>query len=469
MKNKITCVSLALFILAVALPAKAADTGSFTFPKYSKAQFDNGLTVYLLERHDVPLIYISATFKAGSVFDGKKYGLADLTAESLMFGSGGKSKGEIEEIIDFHGASLGVGGGVENSSLSASFASKDADAFLPLIKDIILSPAFDEGEFSKYKGRLKVQLARAKESPRQVIGMYFNRFLYGDHPYGAPTSGTTTTVEGITLDDVKAFHKKYYSPKTSAIALVGDFNTEEMKKKLNDLFKDWAPADSTAVKKKRVDFKPFSKNRVMLINKEDSRQTTFLIGGWGVEYSHPDFVAISLVNTILGGRFTSWLNTELRIKSGLSYGARSGFNQRSDAGTFSMSSFTATPTTERALDLALQVMERLQKEGIDEETLRSGKNYMKGNFPRRYESPGSQVGFLTAMHVYGIDEDYINSFTSDLESVTPEKVKEVIKKYFPAENLQFVLAGKGSAIRELAKKYGEVLELDINDDKYLSK
>jgi predicted Zn-dependent peptidase len=175
------------------------------------------------------------------------------------------------------------------------------------------------------------------------------------------------------------------------------------------------------------------------------------------------------VNTILGERFTSWLNTELRIKSGLTYGARSQFDELKEAGTFVAYSFTAIPTTERAIDLALEVLDRLHAEGIDEETLRSGKNYIKGNYPRRFESPAGLAGLLTTMHYYGVDRSYIDQFSQQLEAVTPEMVKQVIAKHFPIENLQFVLAGKGSAIRDIASKYGEVTEIDINSDEYLSK
>lgn len=462
-------------VFALSLLFAAATIGQegarFTFPEYTKFQLDNGLTVYLLERHDVPMIYLSATVLAGGINDAENYGLADLTANALMFGAGERSKDAIEELIDFHGANLGTGGGLESAQLNASFLAADADTFLALSRDILTSPTFPAEEFEKYRQRRLVQLARAKESPNAVIGDYFARLMFGEHPYGNPTDGTIKTVQEVAIEDLKAFHAEFYRPDMAAVALVGDFNTEAMKGKLTEIFGGWMAEGDTPVNPvpDRLDMFPFDKSRVLLIDKDDSIQTTFIIGGWGITWDNPDYVPISLVNTILGGRFTSWLNTELRIKSGLSYGARSSFNRLSNAGVFTAASFTATQTTERAVDLAIEVLNRLHVQGIDAETLRSGKNYMKGTFPRRFESPGAQVGFLTTMFTYGVDEGFINNFASTLESVTPERVLEVISEYFPKDNFQIVMAGKASAIRDVAAKYGEVTEVKITDDEYLSK
>ena len=462
------CLTLAILFAAVSV---ADDTGKFTFPEYKKIKLENGLTVYMMQRTQVPLVYASFVFRAGSVNDGKKYGLANITATALMFGAGEKTKGEIEEFIDFHGANLGSGGGAESASLAGSFHKKDASKFFGLMKDILLDPKFDAAELDKHLSMLKMRLKNAKETPQGVIGSYFYKFMYGDHPYGNPGRGTIKSVEGITLDDVKAFHAKYYHPETASLAVVGDFDYAEMEKQIRQMFGSWKGKGKPAAIKSLEDknLLNFDKSRVLLINKDDSIMTTFLIGGKGVKISNPDSVAIQLINTILGGRFTSWLNSELRIKSGLTYGANSSFNSMRDAGVFVASSFTATPTTGKALDLAMAVFDKLHKEGIDKETLRSGKNYMKGNFPRKYESPNSLLSYLNDMFVYGVDESYINTFAEKLEEVDVSKAKALIKKYFPKENMQFVFAGQGSAIRELAKKFGEVTELDIKEEEYLNK
>ena len=214
------------------------------------------------------------------------------------------------------------------------------------------------------------------------------------------------------------------------------------------------------------DIKHLDNSRVLLINKDDSRETTFLIGGYGVAWNNKDLIRIDVVNTILGGRFTSWLNDALRINAGLTYGVRSLFNNYRQSGTFYIFSFTATKNTVDAIDLALKVLYRLHTEGIDSVTLVSAKNYIKGQFPPEYETSGDLADLLTTMFFYGIDDSYINDFETTVDQMTVANANEIANKYFPKENLQFVLIGKASEIRDKIKKYGSVIEKNIEDDGY---
>ncbi|HEX7357523.1 MAG TPA: insulinase family protein, partial [Ignavibacteriaceae bacterium] len=193
-------------------------------------------------------------------------------------------------------------------------------------------------------------------------------------------------------------------------------------------------------------------------------ETTFMIGGFGVPMSSPDQIQIDVINTILGGRFTSWLNDELRVNAGYTYGARSRFASYKSAGTFYISTFTATKNTEAAIDLAIKTYNRLFEKGIDQATLTSAKNYVKGQFPPGYETAGSLAGFLTQKYIYGLEDSYINDFEKTVNGMTVESANEIIKKYFPKDNLQFVLIGKAEDIREIANKYGKVIEKNITED-----
>jgi zinc protease len=149
---------------------------------------------------------------------------------------------------------------------------------------------------------------------------------------------------------------------------------------------------------------------MLLINKEDATETRFLIGNFGIKRSNPDYVAIQVVNTILGGRFTSWLMEELRTNRGLTYNADSKFITYKNSGTFTIGSFTRTLTIVEAMDVALEILDQLHKQGIDKETLSSGKNFIKGQYPPKYETAGSIASLLTSMFVYNFDESFINDF-----------------------------------------------------------
>lgn len=439
--------------------------GEFKLPKYKKVTLNNGLTVYLMERHEVPLVSLSAVFPAGAVEDGEHYGLASMTAEALLFGTEKHSKSEIEETLEALGARYNSGAGMEAAELSASFLVKDVDVVLPLLVEVMTSPVFDAAAFDKAKQRRLQRLELAKEQPQRVVGAYFSHFLAGDHAYGRPISGLKSTVMSIDRDAVKAFYEAHYGPQGTAIAIVGDFKTGEMEKRLKKLLNGWQARTRKAVTVPPANFS-YQKARVLLVDKPDATETQFYIGGAGIERSNPDYTAIQVVNTVLGGRFTSWLNDELRVNRGLTYGARSRFTTYKAGGLFAMMSYTRTEKTEEALDVTLDVLKRLHTEGIDAELLKSAQNYLKGQYPPRFETSGSLASLLTDMFIYNFDEAFINGFQKTVDGLTVEKVKQLINRYFPKDHLQFVLIGKADAIRDIAKKYGPLTEKAITAEGY---
>jgi predicted Zn-dependent peptidase len=449
-----------LTLITALLLAGPSMAQTFKVPPYQKFKLKNGLTVYLMEQHEVPLINVSAVFDAGAVQDGNRYGLANMAADALLFGSSKYTKAQLEEKAEYVGASIDTYAGKEVAKLSASFAVKDQDLLFDIIQDVITKPTFDQAEFDKYKQRQLLQLTQQKESPRSVVSSYFNRFVFESHPYANPVTGTPAAVSAITANDARQFYQKNYTADRAAIAVVGDFNSADMKKRITNLFGNWKTATATSPKLTEPTLS-FDKNRVLLINKDDARETTFLIGGKGVTQSNPDYIPVVVVNTILGGRFTSWLNDALRVNSGLTYGANSRFGTYRNSGTFAISTFTKVSTTTQAIDMALQVLDSLHRTGIDEKTLSSAKNYVKGDFPPNYESASSLANLLTDMFSLGFDESFINNFQKNVDGLTVAKTREIIDKYFPKNNLQFVLIGKAEAIRDKVKKYGVITEKEI--------
>ena len=447
--------------LAVVTLSTSAQAG-YTLPKYQKLTLDNKLTIYLMEQHEVPLIDINVVVKAGAIQDGIKPGLNALTLANMQLGTKQQSKQEIEESLDFIGAELNTVAGAEHASVSASFASKDQAKVLGIIRDIMITPRFDPEEFAKHKSRHLVRLEQQKESPRAVIDTYFNKVIFGDKGYGSARNGDAKSIASINLDDLKYFHKMWFQPQNTAVIVTGDFDSESLLIRLKALFSGW---ENTTLPQRTEPStaKQFTKPSVLLVNKSDSNETRFLIGGKGVKRANPDYVAITVINTILGGRFTSWLNDELRVNAGLTYGARSSFSTYANSGSFKISTFTKTSTTIDAIDLALKTYEKLWKQGVDEKTLASAKAYVKGQFPPKYETSTDLAQLLGAMFIYGFDESFINNFEQQVNSLTTTKAQKIIEQYFPKQNLQFVLIGKAEEIKEQVKKYGKVTEVDIKD------
>ena len=453
--------SLALAGCATTSAPKRVDTGSFVMPSYDKFVLDNGLTVYLMPQREVPLITLNAVVRAGAVND-TTAGVAQMTAEGLLLGAAGKSKADIEQQVDFLGASLGAEADKEGSYLSADFMAKDTDVMLSLFSAAMLTPDFDVAEFDKLKQRAIAGLQQDKESPRAVIGRYFDKLVFGAHPYGNAASGNSESLEQVTVSQLRAFHKSYYQPANTAITVVGDFDIAAMKAKLTQTFGQWQGSEKLVQPDLNQGLPQLTAAKVLLVDKPDAIETTFVIGGLGISRDNPDYVGLTVVNTILGGRFTSWLNDELRVNAGLTYGARSGFTPYTDTGVFTISTFTKTETTQEAMDLALKTYARLWEKGVDQATLDSAKAYVKGQFPPKFETSGQLAGLLSGMYLYGFDDKFINEFQAKVDGLTLEETQRLVKAYFPQKNLQFVLIGNAAKIAPIAAKYGTVHTVDIN-------
>jgi DNA-directed RNA polymerase len=229
-----------------------------------------------------------------------------------------------------------------------------------------------------------------------------------------------------------------------------------MERMLTERFGGWAAGPAPAVT--IPDAQTFSGRKLLLVDKPDSTQTFFVAGNVGIKRTNPDRVYINVINTLFGGRFTSMLNSELRIKSGLTYGARSSFNERKARGPFLISTFTRNETTEKAIDLMLDVIRRLHEKGITEEELKSAKTYIKGQFPPTIETSDQLARTLIQFELYGLDESEINGLYAKIDSMTMADAQRVIKQYFPLEDLVFVLIGKGDEIRKVAQKYAQKVD-----------
>jgi predicted Zn-dependent peptidase len=280
---------------------------------------------------------------------------------------------------------------------------------------------------------------------------YFDGYLYGAHPYGRPAAGDELSLKRIQRDAIVKFYETNYAPGNTIVAVAGEFNAPEIRAKLEEVLGAW-PA--RPVKNVTIPAAVPSKGkRLLLIDKPDATQTYFAIGNAGVSVTDPDRVAIHVVNTVFGGRFTSELNEALRVESGYTYGAESFFDERKAAGPFAIFSFTKNETTTPAIDLALQVLEKLHKDGVTQEQLVSAKSYIKGQFPPNIETSKQLAQIIATHEFFGLGDDEVNQLEARVDAVTPEVARQVIQKHFPSENLVFTLIGNASAIAPAVKKY----------------
>jgi predicted Zn-dependent peptidase len=293
----------------------------------------------------------------------------------------------------------------------------------------------------------------AKDDPPQVLSTYYYGYLYDGRGYGRPESGDEVSLKKISRDNVEGFYEANYTPGNTILAVAGEFNAVELRKKLDETFGTWAGksvASAAIPVAQQVKGK-----RLLLVDKPDASQTYFAIGNVETAAGDPDRVAIRVVNTIFGGRFTSMLNEAMRVESGLTYGVRSSFDPRKAPGPFGIYTFTKNDATVQAIDMALDVLHKLHKDGITAEQLESAKSYIKGQFPPTIETSRALAEHIASDEFYGLDDSEVNRLEARIDAVTLETARQVIQKHFPEENLAFVLIGKSAAIAPAVKKYAE--------------
>lgn len=448
-------------------PASAEAPGAVKLPAFEQLTLGNGARVALMEKHDTPLVAVTAVIRGGALGDlpGRE-GSAALLAELMQKGAGTRDAAAFAEALESVGAELRVAAGTESLVVGASFLSKDTELVFGLLADALQRPRLESAEFDKVRMRSIQSIAAAKDSdPRALIGEYGNAWLFRDHPYGRAVGGSEESLAAIGPDDVRRYFEQQLGGDRLLLAVVGDFSAAEMRRRIEAAFGAWRKAGTAPPS---VPAPTAGKGRrVLLVDKPGATQTYFWLGNVGASRLDPARHAQNLVNTVFGGRFTSMLNTELRIKSGLTYGARSGFERLSEPGSFGIVSFTQTGTTIEAMDLALATLDRLHADGLAPETLASARTYMLGQFPPTLETNGQLASRLADLMFYSLGPEDVNQYAERVLAVDREATTAAIETAFPqSSDLAVVLIGDASEIREAVGKYGPVTEMKITDPRF---
>lgn len=455
-----------LFAALAVLAMSAASAAGIRLPDYQTVRLDNGATLLLAPRKDVPMVAATVLVRGGSLADpAGKEGTADLLADMLSKGAGNRDALAFAQAVDGAGGSLAFASSGEALVANAQFLSKDADLMLSLLADALLRPRMDPAEFDKLRKRAIDGLAAAKDAdPRRLIGQYSDAWLFRGHPYGRPDSGDETSLATITLDDLQAFRRQQMGGDRLIIAIAGDFDPTRVTAQVRQAFGGWGKAagalPQVAAKARE------SGRRVLLVDKPGATQTYFALANVGSRRDDPARAAQDLVQTAFGGRFTSMLNTELRVKSGLTYGARSQIDRPRQPGAVEISSFTKTETTQAAIDLAIATLDHLHREGLDAATLQSAKHYIAGQYPPGLETAPQLANAIAWLALYGDGRDYIDGYLDQVAAATPAQVSAA-RAVFPAsQDLVIVAIGDAARIREVMRRYGPLTEMKLSDPRF---
>jgi len=453
--------------LVMLLFAPAVWAADLTLPEYERVELANGTVLLLSEKHDVPLIGMRAAVRGGSASDpASQSGLAELLATVLQKGAGERDAAEFAEAAAGVGGQLSVSAGVESITVSAEFLSRDAKLMIELVADALQRPTLSRDELAKERSRTIDLIKAAKDSdPSGLMSSYGNAFLFPEHPYGNPTLGSESSLAEIEHDDLLQYYRDHFGGDRLIVAVVGDFDLAAMKAALTLAFEGWEAATGTLPDVGVAE--SIQGRRVLLVDKPGATQTYFWIGNVGVAVDYAYRAELNLANTVFGGRFTSMLMTELRVKSGLTYGVRSSLDRRAQPGSVTIRSFTETDKTVEAIDMALSVLDRLHVSGLDDEMIASARNYIMGQFPPSLETVSSLAGMFAYLELYGLDRTYIDNYGTALEGATPVTVHNAISDVYPhADNIAFILIGDADRIRESVAKYGPVTEMSITEPRF---
>jgi len=445
----------ALVMLAIVAPLAA----QIKLPPFTRHTQPNGLTVLLAPRKDTPLVSFRALVRGGAEADPAELaGLTVVTAELLRRGTTTRTADQFAEQVDFLGATFTTAADESASLVSTEFLRKDTATALDLFADAILHPAFPEDEFKKALSQRIDAAKAAKDNPGRLNSLFFPVFYFGpNHPYGRPSD--EISLAPIQRSNVIEQHRSLFVARNTTLIAVGDFDPPQLRALIGKTFASMPTGQPFAWTKGVADPK-HSAARLLVVDKPDATQTYFIIAMPGIHRTHPDRVALWLINTLFGDRFTSMLNDELRVNSGLTYGAGSRVQTDRLTGAITINTFPQTQTTTQAIDLALDVLKRLTAKGIDTEQLSSSKAYVKGIYPtENLETSDQLAGVLSDLELYGLNRGEIDDLISRIDSVTLEQANTVARKYYRMENLQFCLTGQASKIKDSVSKYAKDMKV----------
>ena len=437
---------------------------SVKIPPYERVQLRNGAVLLLMERHDVPLVSFSAVLKGGASEEpATQSGVTSLLAALLEKGAGTRDAFAFADAVAAAGGTLRAGAETRSIRVSGSFLARDQVLMVELLADMLQRPRLDAAQFELLRARSIDEIRSAKESDLASLSEIYGRaMLFADHPYGRPASGTEQGLANAKLEDVQALYRNSVGADRLILAVTGDFRTSQMKQLLMRALSGWRTAASPLAV---VQAAPkVMGRRVLLIDAPDSQQSYFWAGNVASARSDPRRAALDVVNTLVGGRFSSMLNSELRVRTGLSYGAGSAFERYEQPGFWQMDSFTRTETTVEAMDLAFAVLDKVHAGGIESEGLASARIYVQGQYPLTLETPSQWAVTLSTLEQYGLERRYVDEYLQKVGAVTLDSARQAIEEVLPtSDNLVLVVIGNAAAIRDGLRKYGPITEMKLSD------
>ena len=423
-------------------PPPLGPAPALKLPAIQKQLLSNGLAVWIVEHHEVPLAQINLIVRSGSAADPiGKYGVGSLTAAMLDEGAGTRSSLDLADAIEFLGANLSTASSFDASSVRMSVpVSKLAEA-LPLMSDVALRPTFPSADLDRLRKERLTGLLQARDNAGALIQLAFPRIVFGPtHRYGTSANGLPATIEALTVDDLKTFYRSHFRPDNATLLVVGDLTPATALPMLERAFGNWK-ADGMAPLVADVPNAPqLTKRQVYLVDKPEAAQSQIRIGWVGVSRSTPDYAVLEVLNTVLGGSFTSRLNQNLREKNGYAYGASSGFDMRLSAGPFLAAAGVQTDKTADALKEFFNELNGILTP-VPPDELAKARNYVALGFPGEFETTSDMARKLEELVIYNLPDTTFSDFVPSVTAVTAADLQRAAARFVQPERMAVVVVG----------------------------
>ena len=438
-------------------------TVEFNPPDAERVVLENGMVVYLLEDHELPLVTINATLKTGSWLDpAGKVGLAGMTGAVMRTGgSAGMSPDEVDEELEQLAATVSIGFAKESGSASLDVLKKDLKRGLHIFADLLRRPAFEQSRVELAKLQALEGIRRRQDSPGSIVGREFAKLLYGPaHPSARETS--VRSIDAITREDLVAFHQQTVHPNGIILGVTGDFEKSGMLAMLREAFGDWAKGTVPAVTIPAVPETDANTGLVRFVNK-DTSQTHLRVGHLTIKETDPDYVAVAIANDILGGSsFRSRLFNDVRTKRGLAYSVGSGLRASVyDEGVWLMRAETKLSSTQEVVNRFVANMERMRNEPVTDTELEEAKEAYVNSFVFSFTSASSIVARLMDLEYDGLPKDWLQQIRDKVVKLTKDDIQRAAKAHFNPERLRILAVGSGEALSKVLAGFGEVKEITL--------
>jgi predicted Zn-dependent peptidase len=434
---------------------------ALTLPAVVTRDLPNGLRVMVVEQHELPLADFVLVVKSGGETDeAGKLGTATLATSLLKEGTTTRSSLQIADQEAFLGVDIFANSGWDATTIQLHTPTAQMDSALALFADIALHPAFPANELERLRQDRLTGLLQVKDRAPEIANRAYAAIVYGSAAYGRPLTGDEASTSAIQQADVRRFYDAYFRPNNATLLVVGDVRPDDIERRVRALFGGWARGGAPVSNYGQP--AAAKGTTIYLVDKPGAAQSSFRIGGVGVARNTPDYFALTVMNTALGGSFTSRLNQNLRETKAYTYGASSGFAMRRSPGPFIASAEIVAAKTDSAL---IEFMKELRaiRDTIPKDELEKTKRYLQLQLPGRFETTGGIAGQLSQLVTYDVPLGFYNTYSQGIESVTQADVQRVARQYIDPDRLAIVIVGDRKSIEPglKATKIGDVVVVDI--------